>query len=389
MLSRRGIVKGEVGRGTFVLPPQPSQKQAAMIELSFNTIPQAIEPDVLAIAANRAARKCVLAPNGGYGDIAGWPSQRAALARWLGRSRLETDPDALIATVGAQHAIGLAFADLAAFGGALATEPATFTGAIAAARNHGLKLIAVPVDEQGMRPDGLDRVLRDGNVGAIYTTPIAHNPLGFETGEQRKFDILKLCRKYDVFIVEDEVYANYGTAETVPYKKLDPDIVYYVNSLSKSLSPLLRVGVLVPPPTRRSSILEFMRGELWAASPLAIEVASELIEAGTDVEASRWLREEARARNEQAAGFLGRDFVREGSACPHTWIPMPLHVAEKVARRAAQRGVRVTPPSAPLLDPDQVSGLRLCLLAPPSRDELRMGLLSLSGILSEPEEPIV
>jgi DNA-binding transcriptional MocR family regulator len=203
-------------------------------------------------------------PFGGYFESAGHADQREILASWLARARLPVARDDLIVTVGAQHGISLAFAELKSITGAIATEPATFTCALAAARSTGLDLVPIAVDQEGMLPDALSRAIRQGGIRAVYTIPVCHSPLGFETGLERRQAIVEICARHQVMIVEDDVYGVFGTAGIPTYKELAPDLVYYVNGLSKTLTPLMRVGVLIPPKGKRQAISERLRAELWS-----------------------------------------------------------------------------------------------------------------------------
>lgn len=142
-LSRRGIVRGEIGRGTFVQDAKPS-RESRVIDLSVNGPPQVVKPEVMAAAAERAARYVAALPNGGYASLTGPVDQRATLAGWLCRSRLEdVCADDLILCVGAQHGIFLCLADLAELSPAVATEGATFNGAMTAAASLGMKVLPV------------------------------------------------------------------------------------------------------------------------------------------------------------------------------------------------------------------------------------------------------
>ncbi|HVL73148.1 MAG TPA: PLP-dependent aminotransferase family protein [Beijerinckiaceae bacterium] len=388
LLAQRGLVRGEVGRGTFVLNVHPSSSPGEIVDLSTSAPPRLLEPDVIAAAAARAARAALDLPTGGYADVTGPRASREALADWLTRTRLPADADDLVVCVGAQHALTLAFADVAERTAAIAAEPATFPGAIAAARALGLTLVPVPVDEHGMVPDALDAALREKGVGALYTMPTAHNPLGFDTPPERLRALLDVCARHQAPIVEDDVHAHFGGAGSLAYKALAPDLVYYVNGLSKALSPALRIGVLVPPAHRRPAIAERVRAELWAAPPIAVLTATELLRDGADRRALAGLREEASIRARIAASELNLPGLADRPA-PHVWIGMPLTKAEWVARRALESGVRITPPATPILDPSLASGIRLCIQAPPERRALMRALRVVGRLLQEPEGFVV
>jgi DNA-binding transcriptional MocR family regulator len=388
-LSRRGIVRGEVGRGTFVQDVEVPQA-GGPIDLSINGPPPVVKPDVLAAAAERAARYAATLPHGGYADLTGPPEQRETLAAWLRRTRLESAAaDDLIVCVGAQHGIFLSLADVSVASPSVATEAATFNGALAAAESLGLAVLPVAYDEEGMVPDALDRVLRPGLCKAVYTTPVCHNPLGFETGPQRRRDILAVCRKHGAFIIEDDIYGFYGTKGNITYKSLAPDLVYYVTSLSKVLSPVVRVGIVVPPAQKRSRMAARLRAQIWGASSLATGVGCALVEMEEDIRAAEYLRAEAKERLMLAADAIDLPALPMPEGAPHVWLPMPMLAAEKLARRARENGVRLTPPDSMVVEGSGIGGIRLCVLAPTSRNELERALRTIKELMAGPDEAVV
>ena len=372
LLERRGVVRSETGRGTFVnLPPEIDN---VPVDLNFNVPLPVVSEDEFRAAAIVASGRLSNVPNGGYPEPGGGNEQRAVIADWLAATRLKVDPANVVITVGGQHAIHLAFADLVGKTQIIATEAATFSGAIAAAANLGLTLQAVDHDEGGMIPSSLQSVLRMTGCRAIYLTPVCQNPFGFEMGMKRRQEIAEVCRRADAFIVEDDIYSIYGQASIRPLAEIAPERVYYINGLSKSLTPLLRVGALIPPSARRAAVVSRVRAELWGSSPFDIEVARALIQADIHVKAGEVLLAEARGRIELARKILCLTDVQMPQGAPHIWLPMAAGQAEKFARLALEKGVRVTPPDATAVSGEKAGGVRLCLMAPPQRASLERAL---------------
>src|SRR5690606_4817445 len=118
-------------RGTFVNLPVEAPDQ--IIDLSFNAPLPVLGEAVFREAATRAAMRLGTVPNGGYPDPGGSREQRETMRGWLAELRTEVDADDLLITIGGQHAIHLAMADLAELSPVVATEGAIFSGAIAVA----------------------------------------------------------------------------------------------------------------------------------------------------------------------------------------------------------------------------------------------------------------
>lgn len=388
LLSKRGVVRGEVGRGTFVTL-RPERSPGGTIDLTLNGPPLLIEDQLFLAASERAARKALGLPGAGLHHLKGTLEQRGTVAAWLGRTRLDTAAEALLLCVGAQQAIHLAFADLQRLSPTIASEAATFSGAIASAANLGLDLAPVDHDGQGMTPDALDRLFAASPCRAIYTTPVCQNPLGFEVGEERRRDIVRICEKHDAYIVEDDIYGIYAARGRLTYKALAPERTYYLTSLSKCLTPLVRLGVLVPPRARLSSLARALRAQAFGAAPSAIELGCALIDLGADAIAAEALRREAKIRTRLTADLLRLDSVPMPEGTPHIWLPMPAAEAERLVRRASEQGVRLTPPDATSIGGEKSGGVRLCILVPQDRDELERVLRIVDDLLHHADETIV
>lgn len=351
-----------------------------MIDLSVNVPPPMLDEAMFLEASARASAEALALPSGGLYHQNGTPRARSVMAGWLARSGVEVPPDELILCNGAQQAIYLAFADLARHSRLIASEGATYSGAIAAAAHLGLDWQAVAHDDEGMLPGDLDRVLHDSGCRTVFTTPVCQNPIGFETGEARRGEIVEVCRRHDAYIVEDDIYAIYAAKGRVTYRRLAPERTYYLTSISKSVTPLPRLGVLVPPAGRMDALLRAMRAETFGAAPMAIELGCALIELGADTTAAQRLRDEAKARIECARNMLSLRDLPMPEASPHIWLPMEWAEAQAYAARAEAAGVSVTRPEATAIDPAKASGIRLCLIAPERREDVEQALRKLAAL---------
>lgn len=388
LLTARGLVRGEVGRGTFIRAGA-ERPQSSIVDLTLNVPPLLIDEDLFVAASQRSARRVLRLASAGLYDLRGTFEQRRTFSDWLSRTRLHVLPDALILCVGAQQAIFLALEDLKQISTSIACEAATFSGAIAAASHLGMRWHPVDHDEEGMIPSALDQLLTFTDCRIVYATHVCQNPLGFEASEARRRDILKVVEKHGAYIVEDDIYGVYATKGRFTYKELAPSRVYYLTSLSKCLTPLARVGVLVPPEDCFQDIGRMLRAEVFGAPPAALELGCALIELGADVVAADALRTEARIRVELAGRLLGLKHLPMPAGAPHLWLEMPAGKAERLARRSSERGVRLTPPDATSIGGARSGGIRLSILAPPDRADMERAVRTVAQLLSEPEQVIV
>ncbi len=389
-LSARGVVRGEIGRGTFVLEQVgATPDDGGIIDLTINAPPPIISSQRMAEATELANRNALALLHGGYGDFSGTDRQRGAVARWLSAARTPVGADEMLLCNGAQQGLHLAFATLRETSSIILTESATFPGALAAAANLGMTMAPVRHDGEGMLPDALDAALTATGARIIYTTPVCQNPLGFETGPERRRAIGKVAQRHGAFIVEDDIYGIYAAKGHLTYRELLPGQVIFVTSLSKSLTPLVRLGVVAPPPALLAAMRKRMRAESWGLPPYLAELAAVMLEIGMGEEAATALRSEGLARLERTRTRLGIGAVPMPGGVPHLWLPMSPLKAEQFARRASEAGVRITPPSAAQVGDAPVAGVRLCIMAPPTRAVLDRALVVLAGILGSDEDVVV
>ncbi len=363
VLEREGLVRGEHGRGTFVTGDDAGATD--LVDLSVNVSPPALGAKVLRQALEGLPQTLPADVLSTYPEPAGSPRHRAAMAAWLTRQGVGASADRVLITHGAQHAITVALIAASASGGSVFTEHCTYPGALHAARQAGQRLVPVATDELGMVAEALDAALRAcgrGGSRTVYVTPTVHNPTGATMDERRRRDIVQVCRDHDVDIIEDEVYSIFRPDGLTPLAALAPERTWYVNGLSKSLSPSLRVGVLAVPEAHGARARAALQTTTHAVSPLMAELVVRWIRDGTAEDAAMALRAESEERLGIAAAVLGGylPFVPSGGF--HLWLPMSRQRAEESERLAARAGVLVTPSREPMTAPGgEEGGIRLCL----------------------------
>lgn len=388
-LSARGVVRGEIGRGTFVLERAAGVDDGGVIDLTINAPPPVVSAAQMAEATALASRHALALAHGGYVDLSGTERQRGLVAGWISQTRTPIGADEMLLCNGAQQGLHLAFATLRETVGVILTESASFPGALAAAANLGMRMAAVAHDAEGMLPEALDAALKASGPAALYLTPVCQNPLGFETGPERRRAIAAVAQRHRTVIVEDDIYGFYAAKGRLTYRELLPDQTIYVTSFSKSLTPLVRLGMIAPPPRLMAAIRKRLRAECWGQPPYAAELGAAMIETGLAAEAADALRAEARARVVLSRALLGLGAVPMPEGAPHIWLQMPPLKAEQFSRRASEAGVRITPPSAAQVGDQPVAGVRLCIMAPPNRAVLERGLRVIAGILESEEDVVV
>lgn len=391
--TRRGLIVGEVGRGTFVggraIAPVGDVHDVApvsggedVIDLGVGFPPpggeRAALPGVLTALAADPAAGALLA----YQHHAGLPHHRAAGRAWFLRRGLDVSADRIVVTAGAQHGLLVALAAAARPGERVATETLVYPGIRSAARMLGLRLENLAMDEEGILPDALAAACRAG-VRAVHCVPTLQNPTTATMPEDRRRQIAAIAEAHDVAIIEDDLFGLLPAQAPRPLACFAPARTYCLTSLSKTIAPGLRIGYLAVPEGALERVLGAVRASCWVTPLLTADVAARWIADGTADRILAHRRIEVVARQALARSVLsGRDYaLAPGSLFLWLRLPEPWRSME-FAAEARSRGVVVNG-AAPFAAErgDLPPAVRVCLGGPPTRALLETGLRRLATLL--------
>jgi len=155
----------------------------------------------------------------GYIPSKGHMRHRQAMAAWLARGGLVVDPDHLVLTAGAQHGLAVTMSALLKPNDTLLMEELTYSGARALAHQQHLKIRAVAIDAEGLRPDALETACRSTRARALYCMPRLQNPTSAIMSERRRRQIAAIAEKYRLTVIEDDVY-GFVSPEKAPLAAL-------------------------------------------------------------------------------------------------------------------------------------------------------------------------
>ncbi len=353
LLANRGLVVGEVGRGSYVRPPGHADGAVlrieagppGLIDLGGNVMPL----PGLAERFERAARAVLRRGRDTLADYqphAGRAEDRAAGAAWLARGGyLPYDPARVVVCAGSQHATLVALMATTRPGDAVAVEALTWPGVKAAAAALRLELVPIGLDAHGLRPRELLRAAVHRHVAAVYLTPTIQNPTSAIMSLRRREEVATLARRLDFQIIEDDAYGFLaGDDEPPPLAALAPERTWYARTTSKALTPGLRTAWLMVPPGEERRAADLVRATVWMAPPLGAAIASLWVADGTAARLVVDKRREAGVRQDMAARALPPRWGRRTHPnSMHFWVDLPkgLRAADAV-RKATDAGVRVT-----------------------------------------------
>ena len=187
-----------------------------------------------------------------YGVTEGYTPLRDVIKERLKRvENIGTDNDELIVVSGGQQGIELLTKCLINEGDTVIVEEPSFIGATNAFRSYGAHLAGVPVEEDGMNLEALEKVIAENkNIKMIYTIPTFQNPMGVTMSVEKRRKLYEIAKKNNILILEDNPYGEltFDGTKTPTIKSMDTEgIVAYSGSFSKILAPGLRLGFLCAP----------------------------------------------------------------------------------------------------------------------------------------------
>lgn len=241
----------------------------------------------------RAATERVFAQAPGaalqYGATEGYLPLRQQLSALMARKGAsDVAPEELIVTTGSQQALDLIGKTMINPGDKVIVEAPTFLATIQCFRLYGADIINAPIDGEGVQTDALEALIAEHQPKLIYLIPTFGNPSGATLSLERRKKVLELAAKYRTLVVEDDPYGDLYFDKAPPPSLLalshevegSRDWLAHCGSLSKVLSPGLRIGWLIAPPALLANAVMCKQFSDAHTSTFAQAVAAQYLEAG-------------------------------------------------------------------------------------------------------------
>jgi DNA-binding transcriptional MocR family regulator len=396
---RRGLIGGEIGRGTFVrargeIAASPAGLPSDdEIDFALNAVVSGGEAAALADTLAELARDPALGRLLAYLPHVGLPEHRTAAARLLRALEIDVSPERIVLTSGAQHAMVVALTALAHPGDTIACEQLTYAGIKSVTRLLHLRVKPIAMDGDGILPDAFEAACRESDLRALYLCPTLQNPTGSTLSLERRKAIVAIAARHDVRLIEDDVYGFLAPGAPSTLVALAPERVLYINGTSKCLAPGLRIGFLVVPPDLVGRIANGVRTTVWMATPLMAEVVRRWVDAGVlmrFIEEKRRLGRERQATARRILGATGVTIAPTHANALHLWMALPEPwTDEAFAAEARRNGVLVTAGTHFAIGRPPLDAVRLALGSPPRLAEVEHGLDTLACVLRGAAEPML
>lgn len=386
---RRNLLEGRDARGTYVAAPKV--ELTSILDLSMNTPPPPDGVDFDDLLKQGLSQVLMRADNAAlmtYHLGGGSDADRKAGARWLAPMFGHPDPRQVLVCPGAQAAIAALILALTEPGDVILAEPTSYPGLRTAATQFGRHLVAVDADAHGMVPEQLEAACRRHKPGLVYLNPTLQNPTAITMPEHRRKALAGVAQRCGVRIVEDDPYWLLAEAPPPPIATFAPGQVVYISTLSKCLTPGLRVAfVLIREPLERERFLAALRSFALMVAPLSAALATQWILDGSADRLMQGVRNEARLRHRMAQTVLAGRHSGAGDGL-HVWLELPAYWnASQLALAAGSEGIAVTPADAFAIGGGSVNAIRISLGSIKDRGRLQAGLERLSHLLARRPEP--
>ncbi|MEJ2625658.1 MAG: PLP-dependent aminotransferase family protein [Pseudolabrys sp.] len=394
--TKRALLRGEVGRGTFVRAAQAQpasgnvgdlrRRRSGPIDLSRNLpLPGLAEPHIRRVL-NEIAQGDSLHALLDYQTKADLSRHTEATIRWLALCGIAAEAEETVVTNGAQHGLFCILMALLRPGDLFLVETLSYAPVRAMADRLGIKLGAVAMDAEGLRPDALDDICRSSAPKALYLMPTLQTPTTATLSSERRRDIAGIARRHNLLLIEDDVFSLLKPDRPAPIATLAPERTVYVTSVSKCMAPGLRVGHLRAPRALIPALRHSVNLSTWMTPPITSEIAARLILGGTATRLAEEQRNVAAKRQRLARRILkDRHCVSDGHGL-HLWLPLPDGWRADLFRRAAEKqGVLVADAQSFAANPaNSPEAIRICLSHETSEARLEQGLSAIKTLLGLP-----
>ncbi|MER8670830.1 PLP-dependent aminotransferase family protein [Mesorhizobium sp. M1156] len=299
------------------------------------------------------------------------PSEMVGAHRWMGTEadreagatftgqRLGGTPEVgrVIVTNGTQSAFNMLLGGLVGHGKVLAVERLTYPPILVLAQRFGFIPKGVEMDEEGIIPGALEELCRADRPKALYLLSTLQNPTTATMSFERRQAIVEVARKYDLQIIEDDIYSLLPENLPPPISALAPERSWYLLGVAKTIAAGMKIAYVVAP-TAAAAETQFwpgVRATFWMAAPVSAAVSTQLIETGGAGRIIEAVRQEMAARHRIVRPMLSNTDFETKDGALHVWIRLPQSCsAAGLASRIRERGVNIGT-GEPYALPDEVA----------------------------------
>lgn len=357
IVRERGLVSGEVGRGTYVTGPGngavrdhtedtvPAQKVTArtadrfaadeLIRFHASAAPLVPIADTLERLTLEILREKPLEVTDYIRSVS--PDWQRAGQAWLSNRYWRPETENIMPAHGVHSGIVAIIAAMTSPGDRIAVEELSYANVPRAAQMMGRRPVSVPVDAHGALPEALEHICAQQHPRLVFLMPSLQNPTLAVMPRERREAIAAIARKYNLLIIEDNIYGCLHEDDAPPLAALAPELTFHVSGMSKSVSAGLRAGWVACPPHTIGRVISATRLLTGGNTFLMTELAARLVMSGAADEIRGRVAVEIAGRVQMVREtFASYDFNSADTA-PFVWLKLPEPWLSGTFKAAAER----------------------------------------------------
>lgn len=329
LCEQNGLICASIGNGTFVstdagtnhiLSPIPENLQ--IIEMG------AILPN---IGPNKAIieylQKMLSEPEVDrlfqYGNAGGSNWQKEAAVKWIGKANLKVEQDQILFSLGGQNAIAAILASLFKAGDKIGTDPLIYPGIKTIAKMLGIQLVPIDWVNNEITEEGLCNACKNEKIKGLYIIPDFHNPTTHTMSLKTRKMIGEIARRNHIIIIEDAINSLLKDNPLPPVASFAKDQTIYILSLSKVISPGIRLAFIAAPEEYCKEVSTGIYNLNITVSPLLLELAARLIHTKLADSIAEERRQYIRQQNKIVNLYLKNYEILGEEDCPFRFILLP------------------------------------------------------------------
>ena len=335
----RGLVSGEVGRGTYVIDkdeitqktiytfpesealPPPVNSGEKSYHFGFASAADVGQSEIIANTAGKIAKGH---PTKIMDYIREVPSRwREAGQDWLSCNEWQPEIENIVPTNGAMAGGVAAICTVSAPGDKIVMEGLTYCSIARSATLLGRRVITAEFDKLGIIPEAFERLCAQQHPKILFIMPAVQNPTLANLSRERRIAIADIAHRYNVWIIEDAIYAPLVEDNIPPIAHFAPDRTFHVGGLSKCVSAGIRSGWIACPPRFADRIANAHKMLTGGAAYWLTELASTLVLNGEADRILDLVKTENKKRHDVIESVLEGNKFKSHPHCPYIWVKLP------------------------------------------------------------------
>ena len=399
LVRERGLVSGEVGRGTFVLGREAHHDIAPAITPNINagtrgpTLPSMLRMDSTsapAVGQSEVIERLTAGIMRTHPDqvtdyTRAWPaSWRQAGKQWLSQGDWTPQAESVVSTIGAHAAVMAVIAATTAPGDKIAYEQLTYSSISRSSTLIGRRSILIGTDEHGADPEDFDRLCAQQHPKVAFLVPSLHNPTLAIMPLERRKAIVEVARRHNVWLIEDSVYGELLGEQPPLLAELAPERVFHVGGLSKTVAAGVRSGWVSCPANFAPRVQTAHKMVTGGIPFMLAELAAQMVLTGEADAIRKEVRREISGREAIARQSLTGLEFNSNPVAPFIWLKLPEPwISSTFKNAAAAEGVSID-------DEDEYKPgrteriyhrVRVGFSAPPTRQDVQSGFSTIRRLI--------